>query len=134
MTEAELLMFHIELLNNFWSIMFTWVATTTAMLGAAYFVASRLKIGLMLAMLCLYTLFSAACGAQLFRTGGRILGVRDDLVALQDGGVNLTHSASILIANIDSRLVAKFTGPLMLVVFVASVSYVIYCYKGGGAD
>ena len=72
--------------------------------------------------------------AQLFRIGGRILGVRDDLVALQDGGANLTYSASILIANIDSRLVAKFTGPLMLVVFVASVIYVIYCYKGGGAD
>ena len=134
MTESDLLMLQTELVNNVWSILFTWVGTTTAMVGAAYFVASRLKIGLMLAMLCLYTLFSAACVAQLFRTGGRILGVRDDLLALQDGGVNLTHSASILIANIDSRLVAEFTGPLMLVVFVASVIYVIYCYKGGGAD
>ena len=44
MTEAELMMFHIELLNNLWSIIFTWVATTTAMLGAAYFVAARLKV------------------------------------------------------------------------------------------
>ena len=134
MTEAELLIFHIELLNNFWSILFTWVATTTAMLGAAYFVASRLKLALMLAMLWLYTMFSTACMAQLFRTGGRIVGVRDDLVALQEAGVNLTHSANILIANIDSRLVAKFTGPLMFIVFVASVIYVIYCYRGGGAD
>ena len=134
MTEAELLMFPIELLNNFWSVMFAWVATTTAMLGAAYFVASRLIIGLMLAMLCLYTLFSAACVAQLLRTSGRIVGVRDDLMALQDAGENPTYSASILIANIDSRLVAKLTAPLMLVVFVASVIYVIYCYKRGGAD
>jgi hypothetical protein len=134
MTEAELMMFHIELLNNFWAIIFTWVATTTAMLGAAYFVAARLKVALMLAMLGLYTLFSAACVAQLIRTGGRIVGVRDDLVALQKGGENLTHSASILISNIDSRLVAKFIVPLMLVVFFASIIYVIYCHKGGGAD
>lgn len=134
MSEAELLMFHIELLDNFWSILFTWIATTTAMLGAAYFVASRLKMELMLVMLCLYTLFSAACAAQLFRTGGRIMSVRDDLLALRDSGVMLTNSSNVLIANIDSRLVAKFVGPLMLVVFIASVIYVVYCYKGGGAD
>lgn len=133
MTESDLLMFHIELLNNAWSILFTWIGTTTAMIGAAYFVAARIKIGLVFSILGLYGIFTAACAAQVFRTWGRILGVGEDLAALQESGVKLSHSANILIANIDSRFVANVAGPLMLVVFVASAVYVIYCYKGGGA-
>jgi hypothetical protein len=33
-------MLHIELLNNAWTVLFTWIGTTTAMVGAAYFVST----------------------------------------------------------------------------------------------
>ena len=127
-------MLHIELLNNAWTVLFTWIGTTTAMVGAAYFVSTRIKISLLVAMLCLYSIFSAACAAQAFQTWRRILGIGEDLIALQASGVTLSHSANLLIANLESRLVVSFAGPLMLVVFIGSVIYVIYCYRGGGAN
>jgi hypothetical protein len=134
MTESDLLMLHIELLNNAWSILFAWIGTTTAMIGAAYFVAARIKISLVIAILSLYGLFTAACATQVFRTWGRILRIGEDLRSLQDSGIALSQSAQVLIANMDSRLVANVALPLMLVVFLASALYVVYCYKGGGAS
>jgi hypothetical protein len=133
MSEADLLMLHIELLNNAWTVLFTWIGTTTAMVGAAFFVSTRIKISLLVAMLSLYAIFSAACSAQVIQTWRRILTVGEDLVGLQENGVQLTQSASLLIANLESRLVVSIAGPLMLVVFIASIIYVIHCYKGGGA-
>jgi hypothetical protein len=134
MTESELLMLQTELIGNVWSIIFTWIGTTTAMVGAAYFVAVRIKLSIMLMMLGLYTMFTAACASQLMRYWGRILGVAKDLVALQESGHQLSYSAIIAISNIDSRFVVSVTGPLMLVVFIGSAIYVVYCYKGGGAN
>jgi hypothetical protein len=93
-------MLHIELLNNAWTVLFTWIGTTTAMVGAAYFVSTRIKISLLVAMLCLYSIFSAACAAQAFQTWRRILGIGEDLIALQASGVKLSHSANLLIANL----------------------------------
>ena len=133
MSEADLLMLHIELLNNAWTVLFTWIGTTTAMVGAAFFVSTRIKISLLVAMLSLYAIFSAACSAQVIQTWRRILTVGEDLVGLQENGVQLTQSASLLIANLETRLVVSIAGPLMLVVFIASIIYVIHCYKGGGA-
>jgi hypothetical protein len=40
-------------------------------------------------MLCLYSIFSAACAAQAFQTWRRILGIGEDLIALQASGVKL---------------------------------------------
>ena len=134
MSESELLMLHIELLNNAWTVLFTWIGTTTAMVGAAYFVSTRIKISLLTAMLALYAIFSAACFAQILQTWRRILTIGEDLVALQTTGVQLTNSANLLVANLESQLVVSVAGPLMLVVFIASIIYVIYCYKGGGAS
>ena len=134
MTESELLMLQTEIVGNSWSILFTWIGTTTAMVGAAYFVAARIKLSIMLMMLGLYTMFTAACAAQVVRYWGRILGVAKDLVALQESGLQLSHSAMTVISNIDSRFVVSVTVPLMLVVFIGSVIYVVYCYKGGGAN
>ena len=134
MTESELLMLQTELVGNVWSIIFTWIGTTTAMVGAAYFVATRLKLSIMLMMLSLYTMFTAACFSQLARYWGRIQGVAKDLVALHESGYQLSYSASIAISNIDSRFVVSLTGPLMFIVFIGSSIYVIYCYKGGGAN
>lgn len=131
MTESELLMLHIELLNNAWSILFTWIGTTTAMISAAYFVAARIKIGLVLAILGLYSMFTAACAAQVYRTWGRILGIGEDLAALQASGVKLSNSAKMLVANIDSRFVINFGLPVIVIVFIASAIYVLYCYRGG---
>ena len=126
-------MLHVELLNNAWSVLFTWIGTTTAMIGAAYFAAARIRISLISAMLCLYSIFTAACLAQVFRSWGRIQGVGEDLMLLQARGVELTRSAQILLTNLDSRLVANGVQLLMLVVFLGSVIYVLYCFKGGGA-
>ena len=134
MSESELLMLHVELLNNAWTIIFTWIGTTTAMIGAAYFVSSRIKASLMIAMLSLYSIFSAACAAQTFQTWRRILRIGEDLLALQADGARLSHSSSLLISNLDSRIVASIAGPLMLIVFVGSVIYALHCYKGGGAN
>ena len=134
MSEADLLMLHIELLNNAWTVLFTWIGTTTAMIGAAYFVSRRIKISLLIAMLSLYAIFSAACFAQIIQTWRRILTIGEDLAALQETGVQLTLSATLLIANLESRLVVSIAGALMLIVFLASLIYVIYCYKGGGAS
>ena len=61
MSETDLLLLHIELLNNAWTVLFTWIGTTTAMVGAAYFISIRIKISLLIAMLSLYAIFSAAC-------------------------------------------------------------------------
>lgn len=134
MAESDFLMLHVELLNNAWSILFMWISTTTAMIGAAYFIAARIKVSLVVAMLSLYSIFTAACAAQVFRTWGRIIGIGEDLVLLQEGGAKLSHSAQILIVNLDSRLVVNAVLPLMLVVFLSSAFYVIYCYRGGGAN
>jgi hypothetical protein len=134
MSQADLLLLHIELLNIVWTVVFTWIGTTTAMLGAAYFVSTRIKISLLVAMLSLYAIFSAACFSQIIQTWRRILAVGDDLLALQASGVQLTQSASLLIANLESRLVVSVAGPLLSLVFIASMVYVIYCYKGGGAN
>jgi len=125
-------MIQIELLNNVWSVLFAWIGTTSALIGAAYFVAARIKISLVSVMLGLYSMFTATCAAQVFRTWGRILGVGDDLTALRESGVKLSHSATILLANIDSQFVAKVAGPVMLAVFIGSVIYVLYCHRGGG--
>jgi hypothetical protein len=103
------------------------------MVGAAYFVSTRIKLSLLVAMLSLYTIFSAACSAQVVQTWRRILTVGEDLAGLQENGVQLTQSASLLIANLESRLVVSMAAPLMMVVFIASIIYVIHCYKGGGA-
>ena len=126
MTESELLMLHVELLNNAWAVLFTWIGTTTAMIGAAYFAAGRIRLGL-------YSIFTAACFAQIFRSWGRIQGVGEDLALKQERGAELTRSAQILLTNLDSQLVAGGVQLLMFVVFLGSVIYVIYCFKGGGA-
>lgn len=133
LTESELLMLHVELLNNAWAVLFTWIGTTTAMIGAAYFAAGRIRISLVIAMLGLYSIFTAACFAQIFRTWGRIQGVGEDLALKQERGAELTRSAQILLTNLDSQLVAGGVQLLMFVVFLGSVIYVIYCFKGGGA-
>jgi hypothetical protein len=44
MNESELLMLQTEIVGNVWSILFTWIGTTTAMVGAAYFVAASIKL------------------------------------------------------------------------------------------
>ena len=131
MTESELLMLQTELVASAWSIFFTWIGTTTAMVGAAYFVAGRITIGLVSAMLGLYTFFTAACATQLLRFWGRISAIAADLVELKETGIRLSNSATVAISNIDSRLVLNVMGPLMFIVFVGSTIYVIYCYKGG---
>ena len=134
MSESDFLMLQIELANFGWSVLSAWIGTTTVMIGAAYFVAARIKISLVIAMLSLYGIFTAACFVQLIRIWGRTQAIGEDLRAVQEGGAMLTQSALALIANIDSQLVVNVVQPLMIIGFVGSAVYIIYCYKGGGND
>ena len=129
MSESELLMLHIELLNGVWSVLQTWIGATTALVAAAYFAASHLNKAIVAALLSLYSLFSVSCATQITRSLGRIITIAEDLIGLQENGAQLSQSSLLLTENIDSRLVAIVSGPMVLIVFLTSVFYVIYCYR-----
>jgi len=60
------------------------------------------------------------------------MAIARDLVALQDSGVVLSQSSLFLVENITLGLV-RITGPFVVtVVALASVMYVIYCYRKRG--
>ena len=132
MSESELLMLHVELLNGVWSVLQIWIGATTGLVAAAYFTASRLSTTIVTALLTLYSLFSAACALQVTRSWGRIFAVGRDLIDLQENGEQLSHSSLILADNIGSRLVGYFAVPTVSIVFLASIIYVISCFRRKG--
>ena len=131
MSESELLMLHVELLNGVWSVIQAWIGATTALVAAAYFAASRFSASIVTALLCLYSLFTASCATQMTRSWGRILAIAEDLNGLQERGVQLSNSSLVLTQNVESRLVAIVSTPMFLIIFLASIAYVIYCYRSG---
>jgi hypothetical protein len=129
LSESELLLLHIELLNGVWSVLQSWIGATTALVAAAYFASSRLSASIVTAMLSLYSLFTATCAMQITRSWGRIIAIARDLIDLQKNGTQLSQSSLILTENIESRLVAIFAAPTVSIVFLASAIYVIYCFR-----
>ena len=134
LSESELLMLHVEILNGVWSVLQTWIGATTALVAAAYFAASRLSTAIVTALLTLYSLFSATCAIQLARSWRRVIGVGKDLIDLQENGAQLSQSSLILTENIGSRMVGYFAAPSISIVFLANIIYVIYCFRHKGAQ
>jgi hypothetical protein len=129
MTEAELLMLHMELLNSVWSINQVWIGATSAVIVSLHLAASRFNLFLLSAMLFLYALFSTACAVQSNRLWGRISTVRQDLVSLRDSGVEITGSSTVLIENIGSGFAANAVSLAFSAIFFATVIYSVYCYR-----
>lgn len=131
LTEAELLVFHLDLASLMWTIIFAWVGTTTGMVAAAYFTAHRFSVALVSGMLTMYLLFTVACVIQLARMWQRVEAIGRDLVAIADAGGSLGESSQLLIRNIESEMVRSTVLPLIVAIFVVSCTYVVLCYRAG---
>jgi hypothetical protein len=133
MNESDLLMLNLEIYEVGWGVVQTWIGITTAVVGAAHFAAARLNVFLTTGMISLYLLFSAACHFMMGPLGRRIGAAREDLVALQNAGVELSQSSLVVIEALNRGLVRHTLPWVFLAVALASCLYVIYCYRKRGA-
>jgi hypothetical protein len=129
MSEAELIMLQVELLNVAWVALQAWVGATFAMIAAAHFAIGSFNWFLLSGMLSLYSLFTAGIVLQINRLIDRIKAIVEDLYALQESGIELGNSAQHLIERMEAGVLIYYVNLLIPVIGIASLAYVLYCRK-----
>ena len=133
MSEAEMLS-QINSVGEFlWSLMQYWTSVSIAVLIGSHFVASRLNAIIIALFLLIYILFTVQIGLLLRVQMQALQGLAMDLRQLTDSGISLSNTATnwlkyAPVAN-DSALGQLGRQAMALAMFVATVSYPIYCKR-----
>lgn len=136
MSAAEI-MSHVYSSNEaIWSLMQYWTSVSMGVLIGSYFVASKLNRFVIASFLVIYILFSLQI-FTIIRVQMLILqGIALDLQQLADGGITLRNAIRSWLENgptVNSSPWLKLNGLVMyLTMFVATISYPIYCKRNAG--
>ena len=107
MTEPDLSMLLVEILNTLWGVIQMWIGITTAMVASVHFAASRLNAFLVIGMISLYLIFNVVLALQGVQFSQHLQAIAQDLSALQDSGMVLSHSSLLIIQDIDRGLLRQ---------------------------
>ncbi len=129
MTESELLVLQVELLGVGWSIIQTWLGATFAIVLAAHFAARTFNIYLLVGMLFMYAIFSAAFLVQEINLIERLNLLADDLMALQVSGYSLTANGLFFVDAVRHGMLPIFYKISIFVGTIGACAYTVYCYQ-----
>ncbi len=134
MTEADLLMYHRELVNFTVQLLFGWFTVTFGLYSLAYLVGDRLRLSAVLFVLLTYILLTYAMISILMGNAEFIQAVYEALVDLQTNGTQVSI--------VSQRLMQEFSGELslwgiisqiavLLLVPIGGIGYLIYRHREG---
>jgi hypothetical protein len=133
MPEAELVSHVYSSQEAIWSLLQYWTSVSMGVLIGAHFVASRLNRLVIAFFLVIYISFSIQIYSIIAAHMQILQGIAMDLQQLADGGISLSNSSRSWLENsptVNDSPWLKLNGLLMnLAMFVATISYPIYCKR-----